>query len=76
MLPEYDFSNGVRGRYAEPESKHGTLIDLLGDEHVADIELELPKFSEDLGKCATDQYGEGIAIQQTLKSDFSTSSIP
>lgn len=61
MLPEHDFSDGVRGKCAEPESKHGTLLDLLGDEHVADVELELPKFSEDLGKCATDQYGEGIA---------------
>ncbi|MFM8459935.1 MAG: hypothetical protein ACKOB0_13540 [Chthoniobacterales bacterium] len=63
MLPEYDFSNGVRGKYAEPESKHGTLIDLLGDEHVANVELELPKLTEELEKRATDQYDEGTASQ-------------
>lgn len=30
----------------KPASKRGTLLDLLGDERAADIELELPKFSD------------------------------
>lgn len=76
MLPEYDFSDGVRGKYADPESKHRTLLNLLGEEHAADVELELPKFSEELGKRATDQCGKGIASPKALKSDFSTSSMP
>ena len=31
---------------AEPAAKRGTLLELLGDEHAADAELELPKFSD------------------------------
>ena len=63
MLPEYDFRDGVRGKYVVPELKHGTPLDLLGDEHVADVELELPKLTEELEKRATDQYDEGTARQ-------------
>ena len=76
MLPEHDFSDGVRGKYIDPESKHGTLLDLLDEEHAADVELELPRFGEELGKRATDQCVEGIASPQALKSDFLTSTIP
>jgi hypothetical protein len=76
MLPEYNFSGGVRGKHVDSESKHRTLLNFLGDEHVADIELELPKFERSQGGTRTNECGEEVAGPQALKSDCSTSSIP